>query len=285
MPDLGDTLPFRSDLYDKPPAEGGVLTNATTAALTITLPDLTELAPAPTIQNPAAVTGRYLYDYTTTPTTAGGGGAGRYRGNWLFTMPTGRTTAYVEEFDVRETDPGYLGSLASLKDHLNIPATDTTHDEELRDWSESVTRLVEDRCGPVVQRTYTERHESGWSLWLRHPPVLSLTSVEPWTSIGISHAVTDLRFTEGGRVERRDATPLWGGPFEVVYRAGRVVTPPNLRDAWKIILKHLWETQRGAGGLPLQALDETSVVPGYAFAVPNRALELMSPDVRLPDMA
>ena len=99
MPDLGDTLPFSSKLYDKPVEDGGVLVNATTAALTITLPDGTA-APGITVTNPPATTGVYQYDYVTTTVP------GPFKGRWLFTMATGKTTAYVEAFDVRPADPG-----------------------------------------------------------------------------------------------------------------------------------------------------------------------------------
>jgi len=285
MPDLGDTLPFRADLYDKPPGDGGTLVNATTATLTIILPDLTTLTPAPTITNPPAVTGKYLYDYVTAP-TPGGAGSGRYQGRWLFTMATGKTSSYPEEFTVREPDPGYLLSLGSVKEHLNIPQTTTTYDEELRDWSEGATRLVEHRCGSIVQRTYTERHNDGPSLWLRRPPVVSVTSVGPWLGSGVTFATADLKVDpDSGRLQRLDGAAFVGGPWAVVYVAGRVVVPQNLQLAGKIIIKHLWETQRGAGGLPLQSMDQVTMLPGFAFAVPNRALELMAPDVLAANLA
>ncbi len=195
MPDLGDTLPFSSKLYDKPVADGGVLVNATTAALAITLPDGTA-APGITVTNPPAVTGTYAYDYSTTTVP------GRFTGRWLFTMATGKTSAYVEEFDVRPADPGYVMSLASVKEHLNIPASKTSDDEELRGWLEAVTRLIESRAGEVCRKSFTERHGSGGSLWLRHPPVLSVTTIEPWLSAGTTYAAADVRVAESGRVER-----------------------------------------------------------------------------------
>lgn len=279
MPDLGDTLPFSSKLYDKPPADGGVLVNATSVALTITLPDGISTVPGVVVTNPPAVTGTYGYDYVTTST------AGRFVGRWLFTFATGKTSAYTEEFDVRPADPGYVMSLLSAKEHLNIDATDTSADEELRSWLESITRLAEWKAGEVVPKSYTERHPSGRSLWLRHPPVISVTSIEPWLTSGTSYAPADVRCTEGGRVERLNGGSFTGGPFAVVYRAGRLVVPANIRDAAKIILKHLWETQRGAAALPLQAADEMTLIPGFGFAVPNRALELLGPDMLSMNLA
>lgn len=277
MPDLGDTLPFSSKLYDKPVADGGVLVNATTVALTITLPDGTTTAP--TVVNPPTPTGTYAYDYVTTSL------AGRVTGRWLFTMATGKTTAYVEEFDVRPADPGYVMSLASVKEHLNIPTTNTTDDEELRDWLESVTRLIESKAGEVTRKSFTERHNGGGSLWLRHPPVLSVTTIAPWLSAGTTYAAADVRATDSGRVELLSGGCFSGGPFAVTYVAGRAIVPANIIGAAKIILKHLWETQRGASALPLQAADEMSIVPGFGFAVPNRALELLAPDLLSMNLA
>jgi hypothetical protein len=278
VPDLGDTLPFSSKLYDKPVADGGVLVNATTAALTITLPDGTA-APGITVTNPPTPTGTYQYDYVTTTAP------GPFKGRWLFTMATGKTTAHVEEFDVRPADPGYVMSLVSLKEHLNIPAAKTDDDEELRDWMESVTRLIESKAGEVARKSYTERHNGGGSLWLRHPPVISVTSIEPWLSSGTTYAAADVRASESGRVELLSGRAFSGGPFAVTYVAGRAIVPANIRDAAKIILKHLWESKRGASALPLQAADEMSIVPGFGFAVPNRALELLAPDLLAMNLA
>ena len=59
MADLGDTLPFRADLYD---GDGGALVAAQTVVLTITLPDGTTATPV--VPLPAA-TGKYAVDYPT----------------------------------------------------------------------------------------------------------------------------------------------------------------------------------------------------------------------------
>lgn len=274
MLDLGDTIPFSSKLYDKPLDQGGVLVNATSAALTITLPDLTTV-PGVVVPNPPAGAdnpGKYSYPYVTTTQ------AGRYTGRWLFTMATGQTTAYVEDFDVRPADPGYIVSLADGKSHLNIPATTTTYDEELRDWLGGITAVIEDRVGPVVQRTVVERHESGPSLFLRRAPVLSLTSVVPWLTYGTTYDVSTLKFdSETGRVELKVGGWFYG-PLAVTYQAGRPIVSANIGLAARIILKHLWESQRGAAALPLQMQEDVTFAPGLGFAVPNRALELLRPD-------
>jgi hypothetical protein len=271
--DLGDTITFRSDLFDKPVEEGGVLANAVTATLTVTLPDGTVLSPAPVIVNPPATTGKYFYRYSTTSAI----GAGSYDGAWLFTMASGQTSAYFEHFDVRQ--PYSILGLAEAKKHLNIPVADTTDDEELRGWLGAITRLVEGKAGEVTRKSFTERHRAGRSLWLRHPPVISVTSIVPWLGTGSTYATADVRVTEGGRVELLSGLCFSGGPFAVTYVAGRAIAQANVVQAAQIILKHCWETQRGASALPLQAADEMSMVPGFGFAVPNRALELLSPDL------
>jgi len=276
--DLKDTLHFASNAYD----ELGALANPTTVALTITLPDLTTVTPS--ITNPPAVTGKFFYDYPSVQ-------SGRHVGVWLHTFASGKTSSYVEMFDVAAPDPGYLMHLNTAKRHLNIPTTSTSSDEELRGWMAATTRIIERIVGPVLVRTVTdERHDCGPSLWLRQPPVLvdaaglAAITVTPWLTTGTTYAVADLRVSESGRVERRDGGALTGGPFSVTYQAGRRVIPANISGAGLIVLKGLWETQRGAAGLPFQGDNELIEAPGMG-PVMWRAKQLLEPDELLTGFA
>jgi hypothetical protein len=252
----------------------GVLTNAGTVTATITLPGQTTTSP--TVNNTSA--GTYSFDYLTTV-------AGRHD---IVVSATGGILGslvrrWTDSFTVAAAGAGFVMSMAEARAHLNL--TDTTDDEELRSWLETVTRVVESQVGEVVAKSFTERHRAGRSLWLRHRPVISITSIGPWLTSGTTYAPTDVRATESGRVELLSGGCFTGGPFAVTYLAGRTALPANIRDAAKIIVKHLWETQRGASALPLQAADDTGFIPGFAFAVPNRAIELLAPDLLSQNLA
>lgn len=265
MYDLGDTVGLAATLRDS----AGALANASTVVLTITKPDGT--TETPSVTNPPASTGLYTKDYVPAA-------AGRYVARWTFTTPT---AAYVDTFDVREADPGYIVSLADAKAHLNI--TSTTHDEELRRFIESATKTCEFFCGPVVPRTYVERVPSCAWMLLKRTPVVSLTSVVPWRTAGTTYTVGDLVVEEDtGRVERLDGGVFTGGPFRVTYKAGQSVIPSNITEAALIIIAHSWDTQRGQQNRPRAGGMDASIVPGLGYAVPNRALEKLQPHKRGP---
>jgi hypothetical protein len=270
VPTLGDTLTFSTRLYDQNPANPGAsLVNATTVALSITLPDTSTLSPS--VGNPPDVTGLYHYEL---PTVL----PGRYVGRWFLTLASGNTASYVETFDVAPADPGYLISLTDAKKHLNITTDD--NDSEIMGWVAAITRLVENRVGTCIPTTYTENHfDVGRRLILDHTPVLSVVSVVPYgRPYGISYVPGQLAVDENGYLDRLDGLPFYPGAYRVTYRAGRPVIPANITAAVKIILQHLWQTQRGSASPAYLGGDDTTVVPGFGFAVPNRALELLEAD-------
>lgn len=265
--DLGDTVRLAADCRDA----AGTLANASTVALTITLPDGTTATPA--VTNPPGQTGKYTLDYTSVQ-------AGRHAVRWLFTTPN---NAYTDSFDVREAWPPAILSLADAKKHLS--KTSTTDDDEIRSWVESITAGIEGLCGPVIVRTVTERHDVHRvpTIALRQTPVLSLTSVVPILTGGTTYAVSDLDVdTVTGVVQRLDGGTLTG-PLRVTYTAGRRIVPAAMSSAARIILQHLWRTRQGPVR-PTRGGDDYSVtepVAGFGYAIPNRALQLLEP-YRLP---
>jgi hypothetical protein len=256
--DLGDLVPLTVTIKDA----SGAAANATTVALTITLPDGTTVTP--TVTNPPATTGVYEYDYPTVQ-------AGRHLARWTSTGPQ---AAYVDVFDVRSATPPYIGSLAALKAQLNM--TGTTDDEELRTHLEAATGVVERYLKrAVVRRPFTEQHTvRGGPLVLNWTPVVSLTSVAT-TDAATTWDVSELTVTSAGIV-----TPVTGsivGEVETVYVAGMEIIPAEYVLAALIVAQHLWETQRGqtggpfAGGLDMPGAGITS----FGFSIPNRAKELL----------
>ncbi|MFF4746792.1 hypothetical protein [Streptomyces sp. NPDC001268] len=255
--------------------DGEQLANAGSMALTIVLPDGTSTSIAPVAPTS---TGIYAHDYTTVQ-------AGRHTVRWVATGIN--AGAYTDQFDVREATPRGLLSLADAKKHLNIPASSTTDDEELRGWIEATARVVEFFVGPVTRRTVVETHRVGsvHAVALREAPVLEVVSLSPVLTGGTTYAAADFDVDgSSGIVQRLDGS-RFTGPLRITYTVGRAVVPANISHAARIILQHLWRTQRGsARGPALAGSDDYSVteqIPGLGYAVPNRALELLQPD-RLP---
>lgn len=178
--------------------------------------------------------------------------------------------------------------LDDAKAQLNI--TGTTHDLELESYISSVTDVVEHHIGPVIIREVSEERQGGPFLVLAHTPVVSLTSVTPVLSGGISYDVTTLVFNAAtGVVRRGDGSAFTGGPFTVIYQAGRAAitedVPANINLAARIIVAHLWDTQRGGFGAPRLGGDTDMAPTPMGFLVPRRALELLNPDRKAPVIA
>ena len=110
--DLGSAALIAFDVT----GDTGALANATTADLTITLPDGTQ--ETPTVANPPDVTGQYRLTYL--PATAG-----HYEWTAITTIPN---TSYGDSFNVRQWR-SVLG-LADAKEFLDL--RDTSRDNVLR---------------------------------------------------------------------------------------------------------------------------------------------------------
>lgn len=267
--DLGATARLTAECRDP----GGTLTTATTAVLTIGLPDGTTASPEVTETG----TGQYQADY---PAAA----AGRHTVRWVFTGPA---AAYTDSFDVRDAVPPSILSLSDAKAHLNKKSS--ADDDEVRFWVEATTRAVEWFVGPVVVRTVTEVHSVGRveALALRQVPALALTSVTPVLSGGTSYEVAGLDLDESTGIVRPLAGGCLYGPLRVTYTAGRRIIDASITAAARIILQHLWRTQQGPGRPQLGTgdFDVTEPIPGLGYAIPNRAVQLLSPDQLPPGMA
>ncbi|WP_409469064.1 hypothetical protein [Streptomyces sp. HC307] len=264
--DLGATVRLTGECRDP----GGTLTTATTAVVTITLPDGAAVTPAVTESD----TGQYQADYVTTV-------PGRHSVRWVWAEPA---AAHTDVFDVQEAAPPSILSLADAKKHLNI--TSTRDDDEIRFWNNATTKAVEYYVGPVIARSFTEQHQvrDARTVVLLKTPVLELTAVDSVLTGGVAYDIDGLDVDGAtGELFRMDGGRL-SGRLRVTYRAGRTVVRENITAGARIILEHLWRTQRPArGGLAGGGEDYsvTEPIPGLGYAVPNRALQLLEPD-RLP---
>lgn len=252
--DLGDVVPLTVSITDS----SGVAANAGAVTLTIGLPDGTSTSPSPA--NPT--TGRYQVDYT--PTVAG-----RHSVRWVAT--SANASAYTDAFDVRDTTIPYIVSLADAKQQLNM--TTTNDDEELRTFLEAASLVVARLRGEaVVRQTVVEEHNAHGRVALNCPPVVSLTSVARVDGT-YSWTVGDLHVSPAGVVKPKLGLGLYGD-IVFTYVAGYTVVPADIALAARIIVQHLWKTQRGGAGVVRPGTSEDNVmVAGYA--IPNRAVELL----------
>lgn len=266
--DLGDTIRLTGECRD--PA--GELATAATATLTITHPDGTTTSP--TVPAPTQ-TGVYVVDYVTAQ-------AGRHTVRWQWTGPA---AAYLDAFDVTAADDAGIVSLAETRRQLKLSGTDD--DEDLRRYIASATEVVEYFSGACVRRTYTEEATGGRCvLSLGRAPVISLTSATPILAGAPTVDLDDLDVSPNtGIVRSITGTAISCGPLRVTYVAGRTVVPDALILAAQIIVKHLWETRRGTGGRGQLAGDDTTWLPRFGFAIPNRAMDLMRVHPGLPGIA
>lgn len=271
--DLGATARLTAQCRDP----GGTLTDAETVVLTITLPDGTTTSP--TVTNPPAATGSYTVDYLTEQ-------SGRHTVRWVFTAPG---HAYTDVFDVSLPELPAILSLADAKKHLN--QTGTGDDDEIRFWNNATTYAVEYFVGPITMRTVTEDHDVGLAerLALRQTPALSLTSLVSILDDGTTYDVALLDLNGSTGIVRRKDGGLMQGPLRATYTAGRRIVKENITASARLILQHLWRTQRAGsrGSLP-GASDDYSVtepIPGLGYAIPNRAVEMLDPDRLVPGMA
>lgn len=260
--DLGDLYRCSFENY----SPDGALVNAGTMTLTITQPDdtlVTEIV-APTS------TGRYTFDF---PTAL----AGRHRINWLGTGANPGADADV--FDVLPENPGYVISLADAKKQLNSK-TDV-NDDELRDFIAATTSIIEEIRGEAVaRRTFIDEREilTGRFPLTRTPvqTVQSVATVDGFITWDVARmhvspagVLAPNPYVNTGLLELK-------GWIRVVYTAGYTIVPPNVLMAARVIVQHLWQTQRPERGAPSRATGMAEyTVPGLGYSIPNRAKEML----------
>jgi hypothetical protein len=252
---------------------------------------------------------------TTPATTATGGGqyiaavpAVAQPGIWRYRWTaTGTGVGYASEgqFQVRPLGVEQVVDLASVKAHLNIPASDTSQDAELQGFILAAGDLARDVVGPLLPEQHTEWHNGGSPTitldWLPVASVLSVTeyvSASTWvlteqplgTSTDAYGYTVDL---DRGQITRRATGGAVSFPrgvknVKAVYTAGRGgAIPWTVRLGALELIRHLFQlTQQGGrprfGGA---ALDGESMGVPTGFALPQRVLELWQPFKRPPGIA
>jgi hypothetical protein len=228
-------------------------------------------------------TGLYHQDIPVTDLAA----TGHYQYTWTATG-TGAGVSFGD-FDVFDPFEPALLPLQDAKDMLNIPQATTTADTELQAFIATIeTSLEAYTGGPLVNRVITaERCEmtSGQTVILvRQRPLVSVTSIvaqATGTAVDIS-AGLDLD-ASAGTIRRKLAWPFivpaftWQPVVLVTYVAGWGTVMPAVFNLFgRIVLAHLWETQHGPSARPSMGGEETVVMPGWGYAIPSRAAELLA---------
>lgn len=268
MYDLGDPVPLSVTVKDS----SGALANAGAVTLTITLPDGSSASPAVTNSS----TGVYTATYT--PAVAG-----RFAVRWVATGAN--ACAFSDVFDVRPSAATGLFSLADARAVLNI--TGTTQDEELRDYVDAVTILIEERVGAVLPRTVSEVVRARDVITLTVTPIVSLTSVTPVLTAGWAVNVANLVFDSAtGRVWDYRRSSFANDLYTVVYVAGRQGTVPrNISMAARLLLKHLWKNQQGPTTRPGSQGADPMAAALSGYAVPNAVEQLLEPSYNFDGIA
>jgi len=272
MPRYPQGQPITLSTTVKNPA--GVLGNATALALTVQKPDAsTQTYSSPTNDG----TGLYHQDIPTADINL----LGHYPYKWVATgTNAGVSFSNFEVFDPLEIS---VLSLQDAKEHLNIPQSNTTYDSEIQSKIATIQANLEKTTGgPIITRAVTERVPCPYghnTLTVRQRPLVAVTSITDVAS-GVAIDITGLDVdTNAGVIRRRLSWPfwVWGGAYTVVYTAGwGTAVPPSFNEFARIVLEHLWQTQHGPSLRPSIGGEEEVTLPGFGYAIPNRAVELIA---------
>lgn len=263
----------------------------TTVTLTVTAPDGTTGTPAITHLGG----GSYQAAYTTTQ-------PGHHKVAWTAAAagPPALADAFADTFEVQPADDPTIVSLAEAKEILHLTGT-TQFDAIIQGKNAAITNWVEYVCGPVVQQTVLETLPArGTEVILSRPPVLELVA---WTQVpaelanlgitvpvppspmirtrvyGVEWPLTQLYCDlRRGIVTHTSGLPFYYCSYIWQYQAGRLVIPAGIYEGAKIALEHLFQVERGGtGSSDLSEGESETTDTGFGFAVPNRAMELITP--------
>lgn len=263
----------------------GTLVNATTLTLTVKLAQADgTLLTTGTYASPANDgTGLYHQDVPAADLTA----IGHYQYSWVSTG-TGAGVTPPAEFDVYDPYETTVLPLQDAKDQLNIPQSFTGSDAEIQSWIATIESSLERATGgPLVNRTVTaERSEmmSGQTVIpVRQRPLVSVTSITSASGGAIDISGGLKLDVNAGLIRRPLGLPFYGPFFTwlpevyVTYVAGWGTSVPAAFNSFaRIVIGHLWTSQHGPSSRPSMGGGDMVTIPGFGFAVPNMASELLA---------
>ena len=277
--DLGDKVYLTWNTVDS----AGSAVNPGTVTASVTLPDGTTSS----LTTATSVTGTYTTNYVPTQ-------AGRHVYSWVATGSWPQ--AYNDVFEVRDVSDIGIISLEDAKVYLNIPSTDTANDDELLRMIDASSDLAESYVGQILGRkTFSNELYDGNNefIRIRNPKVVSITSVyENGALLNSGQYVMDptgqrLYRIGSGTLYATNSYGYWSGGMnniQITYVAGWVNPPAAAKQGVLEILRHLWQTQRGASSVMGRQLQGDEMYSTPTYSLPRRAMELLDP-VSLPGIA
>lgn len=269
--DLGDKVYLTWNTYDST----GAAVNPGTVTLNVTQPDGSTSSVSTTSSSTGVYTASFL------PTLVG-----RHIIAWAATGSYPQ--AYSDIFEVRDiNDIGIVG-YDEVLDYLNILAA-SANESEVRRFIDAATDLAETYVGQVLgRRTYTnELYDGGTEfIRIRNPKAISITSVyENGALVSSSNYVLDYT---GQRLYRIGSGTLYAtnsygywtagmNNIQITYVAGYVNPPMSAKQGVLEILRHLWNTQRGAMNVMTRNQTGDDFYQGSTYSLPRRAMELLDP--------
>ena len=212
--------------------------DASTAVLTVTLPDGSVATPSVTHDG----TGAYHVDYLFTQ-------EGLHKFLWVTVGPNTAKTDYVNAESFRS-----IIGVDEAKNYINFGSSG--NEDILRQIMQAATEECEKVAGSCVQRTLTRVNITGASkaaIKLPKGPLPNETAVttivSSWSG-GPSWSQANGDFTvspESGVVYLKSMTPFFMGPWKATYTVGRMIIPQSIQLAAKEIIYDMWSTQRPYG--------------------------------------
>lgn len=264
--DLGDVANLTVTVRNS----AGTAANAGSVACSVTQPD-------GTVTTAAVVnTGTGTYSAGFTPAQAG-----RHLIRWVATGAN--ASSYTDVFDAFPANPRFLISLNDLREALNLAATNTTHDAELRLYLAAATLVIETIDRPYLTQSRTHTFDGGRkSLVLPETPISTVTSITNSPTPGTTETLP----TSTYRVDEFAGVihyylgrfPAGSRNITVSYTVGDTVVPPNVVLAARELCRHWWQRSQQSprpsfGGA--SADGDTVYVANYA--VPYFVIGLLQP--------
>lgn len=269
MYNLGQLVRVTTTVFN--PA-GAVVTNATVTC-SVTAPDGTISTPAVT----SVGDGTYYVDVPANQV-----------GFWLYVFTSTGTASGVDQgqFSVRPVGLRIV-SLGEAKRHLDKMKVVFRDDEELGDFIDMATVLLEPIVGVLVPRAVVELHDGplcNHSIFLRNGPVISITSIVEHYSDGSSATLTGTDYIADVRIKKITRVSAGYVPYPwpvglinvtTTHQAGRSPIPQNFRTAAVELVGNLWRTtqQRSAPQRP-GIVSTVDTIP-VTYAIPRRVQEML----------
>jgi hypothetical protein len=163
-----------------------------------------------------------------------------------------------------------LLSLAEAKGALGLPAANPDLDTTVASYVTAVSRVLDQNCGPLVQRTVTNETHSG-----NNSNAIDLKQ-RPAPANGV---ILD---GDNGFLYRRSSGADWTwypgrNNITVTYTAGRyantAAVDARVKRAAGMLLRHLWAIDKGSGNM---MFGEVEIPIPMGYAIPNRVRETLA---------